>query len=216
MGQPFFLAIAGNIGVGKTYLTRLVHQRLGWIAYFEPSVENPFLEKFYADMKTWALRSQLYFLEHRAEFQRRMMRSESHFIQDRTLYEDAEVFERALHQLGALSDAEHAQYRAEYQKLLHEFRHPDMVVFLKASPEALLRRIAKRGRECERSITAEYLAQLEASYERWAGEMSALTRVHTIDTDTLPDLAGSEAVERLMDVLCAETGCARINTGTEG
>src|SRR5205085_12617824 len=101
--QPFFLAIAGNIGVGKTYLTRLIHQRLNWIAYFEPSVENPYLADFYRDMKTWALRSQLYFLEHRVEFQRRMMRSESHFIQDRTIYEDAEVFERALYQMGAMT-----------------------------------------------------------------------------------------------------------------
>src|SRR5205085_9803518 len=148
--QPFFLAIAGNIGVGKTYLTRLIHQRVGWIAYFEPSVENPYLADFYADMKTWALRSQLFFLEHRAHFQRRMMRSENHFIQDRTLYEDAEVFERARYDMGALTGEEHRRYREEYGKLLEEFRRPDMIIYLRASPHTLLRRIAHRGRDCEK------------------------------------------------------------------
>ena len=216
MSQPFFLAIAGNIGVGKTYLTRLIHRRLGWIAYFEPSVENPYLANFYADMKTWALRSQLFFLEHRAEFQRRMLRSETHFIQDRTLYEDAEVFERALFHMGALTPEEHRQYRDEYERLLAEFRYPDMIIYLRAHPSTLLKRIAHRGRDCERTITEEYLGQLERSYERWADEMTAHARVHRINTDGLRDLAGSEPVEEVLDILCAETGSAKIPTGTEG
>ncbi|HVP38700.1 MAG TPA: deoxynucleoside kinase [Candidatus Saccharimonadales bacterium] len=216
MGQPFFLAIAGNIGVGKTYLTRLIHRRLGWIAYLEPAIENPFLAKFYADMKTWALRSQMYFLEHRADFQRRMMRSEDHFIQDRTIYEDAEVFERGLYHMGLLTEAEHLEYRAEYQRILAEFRPPDMVIYLRAHPETLLRRIAQRGRECERSITAEYLGRLEQSYERWAEEISSTVRVHCIDTNKLKDLAGSEEVEEVLDLLCRETGSVKTRSGTEG
>lgn len=210
---PFFLAIAGNIGVGKTYLTRLIHRRLGWIAYFEPSVENPHLASFYADMKTWALRSQLYFLEHRADFQRRMMRSESHFIQDRTIYEDAEVFERALHEMGMMSSEEHAFYRAEYERYLQEFRHPDMIVFLAASPDTLLGRISQRGRDCERTISRDYLSGLEESYERWAAEMAGVTRVVRIDTNKLKDLDGSEEVENLLDQLCRETGAVKQGHG---
>ncbi len=216
MGQPFFLAIAGNIGVGKTYLTRLIHQRLGWIAYFEPAIENPYLAKFYADMKTWALKSQLYFLEHRARFQRQMMRSQDHFIQDRTIYEDAEVFERGLYDMGYISPEEHRQYRAEYERILSEFRPPSMVIYLRAHPETLLRRIAHRGRECERGITAEYLARLERSYERWADEISSTVRVHRIDTDKLRDLAGSDEVEEVLDLLCRETGSVKTRSGTEG
>jgi deoxyadenosine/deoxycytidine kinase len=216
MDRPFFLAIAGNIGVGKTYLTRLIHQRLGWNAYFEPSVENPYLADFYADMKKWALLSQLFFLDHRAKFQRRMLRSETHFIQDRTLYEDAEVFERALFDMGALTPEEHARYRGEYEKLLSEFRYPDMIVYLRAHPDTLLQRIARRGRDCEKSITAQYLGQLEGSYERWAGEMAAHARVHRIDTDGLRDLAGSQPVEDVLDILCAETGSAKIPSVTHG
>ncbi len=207
--RPFFLAIAGNIGVGKTYLTRLIHARLDWIAYFEPSVENPHLADFYADMKKWALKSQLYFLEHRVKFQRRMMSSERHFIQDRTIYEDAEVFERALHDMGMMTAEEHAYYRAEYERFLQEFRHPDMIVFLAASPDTLLGRIAQRGRDCERTISREYLAGLEESYERWATEMASATRVVRIDTNTLKDLDGSAEVEELLDVLCRETGTVK-------
>jgi deoxyadenosine/deoxycytidine kinase len=216
MDQPFFLAIAGNIGVGKTYLTRLIHHRLGWNAYLEPAVENPYLSKFYADMKTWALRSQQYFLEHRAQFQRQMMRSEDHFIQDRTIYEDAEVFERALFDMGVMSAQEHRVYRDEYERILAEFRPPDMVVYLRGCPETLLRRIAQRGRECERTITAEYLARLEKSYERWADEISSTVRVHRIDTDKLRDLKGSAEVEEVLDLLCRETGSVKTLTGTEG
>jgi deoxyadenosine/deoxycytidine kinase len=216
MEQPFFLAIAGNIGVGKTYLTRLIHHRLKWIAYLEPAIENPYLAKFYADMKTWALRSQLYFLEHRADFQRKMMRSEDHFIQDRTIYEDAEVFERALHDMGVLSAEQHRTYRDEYERILSEFRPPDMVIYLRGSPDTLLRRIAQRGRECERTITAEYLGRLERSYERWASEISATVRVHRIDTDKLVDLKGSDEVEEVLDLLCRETGSVKSLTGTGG
>ena len=213
---PFFLAIAGNIGVGKTYLTRLIHKRLGWHAYFEPSVENPYLARFYADMKTWALKSQLFFLEHRVEFQRTMMRSEKHFIQDRTIYEDAEVFERALHRMGALTDEEHALYRSEYTRFLGEFRLPDMIVFLAASPDTLLTRIAQRGRECERTISREYLAGLEESYERWASEMALQTRVVRIDTNRLRDLDGSTEVEEVLDRLCRETGSVKSCSPAEG
>ena len=101
-------------------------------------------------------------------------------------------------------------------RFLAEFRYPDMIIFLSASPETLLRRIAHRGRDCERSITAEYLGRLESSYESWAGEMEAHTRVHRIDTNRLRDLAGSNEVEEVLDFLCGQTGSVKSSCAAGG
>ncbi len=162
-----YLVLAGNIGAGKSTLVGLLAQRLGFRPYYEPVAENPYLADFYADMGRWALQSQLFFLTHRVRTHRALMDDPSSVVQDRSLYEDAEVFARNLHEQGALSGRDWATYRELYTTVADLLPPPDLVIYLRASVPTLKRRIAKRGRDFEASIADEYLAGLNRLYEEW-------------------------------------------------
>src|SRR2546426_7023782 len=138
--QGYFLAIAGNIGVGKTELTLRLSEELGWAAYFEPVVQNPYLDPFYENMQRWSFHLQIYFLSERFKAQVEIGRSPIPFIQDRTIYEDAEIFARTLHDQGSMTGVDYQNYVSLFQILVSFLRRPDLVLYLRASPEVLMER----------------------------------------------------------------------------
>jgi deoxyadenosine/deoxycytidine kinase len=164
-----YVVLAGNIGAGKSTLVRMMCERLGWEPYYEPVTENPYLEDFYRDMKRWAFHSQVFFLTYRARAHRALMDVPRPVVQDRSFYEDAEVFARALHRQGAMSDRDWDTYRGLYRTLTSLLAPPDLVVYLRASVPTLQRRIAQRARGFEASISDAYLDGLNELYEEWIG-----------------------------------------------
>ena len=183
-----YVAVAGNIGVGKSTLVDLLCARLGWEPFFEPVAENPYLADFYQDMSAWSFHSQVFFLTHRLRAHLQIAKHPTSLIQDRSIYEDAEVFAQNLFLQGSLHPRDHATYRELYETMLHFLPPPDLVIYLRASTPTLLGRISKRGREYERSITAEYLASLHRLYENWITNFT-LCPVLTVPADDLDFVA---------------------------
>jgi deoxyadenosine/deoxycytidine kinase len=183
-----FVAVAGNIGVGKSTLVALLSQRLGWQPFYEPEAENPYLADFYQDMRAWAFHSQIFFLTHRLRAHRQLVDHPSSAVQDRSVYEDAEVFAHNLYRQGLISERDYGAYRELYRVLCEFLPPPDLVVYLRASTPTLLRRIAQRARVYERQILPGYLAQLNELYEQWIGGFS-LCPVLTVPADDLDYVA---------------------------
>jgi len=179
-----FVAIAGNIGVGKSTLTGLLGQRLGWEPFYEAVADNPYLADFYADMTRYAFHSQMFFLSRRLRHHRRLLDFPGSVVQDRSVYEDAEIFARLLYEQGHIEKRDYRTYRELYEVLVLFLPPPDLVVYLRASVPTLLKRISLRGREFERGITPEYLEQLNAFYASWM-EAFSLCPVLTVPTDDL-------------------------------
>lgn len=183
-----FVAVAGNIGVGKSTLVRKLADQMGWEPYFEPVAENPYLEDFYQDMKTWAFHSQVYFLTHRLRSHRELMDFPTSVVQDRTVYEDAEIFARNLYLQGNIIERDYQTYRALFKLLINLLNPPDLVVYLRASVETLQNRIGQRGRKIESRISADYLRQLNELYEEWIHSFR-LCPVLTVPADQLDYVA---------------------------
>jgi deoxyadenosine/deoxycytidine kinase len=165
--RPYFVAVAGNIGAGKSSLTRLLADRLKWKPVFESVEDNPYLPDFYKDMKRWSFHLQMYFLANRFKHHRAIVESGESVIQDRSIYEDAEIFARNLHEMGNMDDRDYATYVSLFHVMMEFLKPPDLLVYLRASVETLLRQIERRGRSFEKSIPREYLEKLDAHYERW-------------------------------------------------
>lgn len=179
-----FIAIAGNIGVGKSTLTGLLGQRMGWEPFYEAVADNPYLADFYADMTRYAFHSQMFFLSRRLRHHRRLLDFPGSVVQDRSVYEDAEIFARLLYEQGHIEERDYRTYRELYEVLVLFLPPPDLVVYLRASVPTLLKRISSRGREFERGITPEYLEQLNAFYASWMQAFS-LCPVLTVPADDL-------------------------------
>jgi deoxyadenosine/deoxycytidine kinase len=180
----YFITVAGNIGVGKSTLTRLLAERLGWEPVYEAVTENPYLADFYDDMPRWSFHSQVFFLSRRLRQHHNLLQKNDSVIQDRSVYEDAEVFARNLYRQGHLSQRDWRCYLDLYETLATLLRPPDLVVYLQASVPTLRRRIAHRGRDYEHTITDEYLAQLNGLYDAWVSGFR-LCPVLTVDTNNL-------------------------------
>lgn len=183
-----YIAVAGNIGVGKSTLVSLLCQRLGWQPFYEPVAENPYLADFYRDMPAWSFHSQVFFLAHRLHIHRQVMQHPSSTIQDRSIYEDAEIFARNLFQQGRMSQRDHATYRALYTSLTEFLLPPDLLIYLRASVPTLQQRIAQRNRNYERGVDPLYLENLNQLYEAWIHEF-ALCPVLTVPADDLDYVA---------------------------
>jgi deoxyadenosine/deoxycytidine kinase len=168
-----FIAIAGNIGVGKSTLTGLLAEALGWEPFYEANAENPYLADFYGDMQRWSFHSQVFFLGKRLEHHRQLLNHPSSVVQDRTVYEDAEIFARNLYDQGSMSERDYDAYRRLYQAVSAFVPPPDLIVYLQASVETLVQHIAQRGREYEAGISQDYLVQLNRLYEQWLDEWKA-------------------------------------------
>ncbi len=161
------ILVAGNIGVGKSTLVQALAQRYGWTPLLEPAALNPYLEDFYRDMRRWSFHSQVFFLTHRLRLHQRAQTLPGVVVQDRSLYEDAEIFAETLYRQGHMTDRDYRTYRALYETVRDLIPPPDVVVYLRASVPTLLQRIARRGRAYERQIAPAYLDQLNRRYEAW-------------------------------------------------
>jgi deoxyadenosine/deoxycytidine kinase len=198
MSQGYFLAIAGNIGVGKTELTNRLAAELGWLAYYEPVIHNPYLDAFYADMSRWSFHLQIYFLSERFKAQVQIGDSPLPFIQDRTIYEDAEIFARTLHEQGSMTDVDYLNYTSLFRVLTGFLRRPDLIIYLKASPGTLLERIGRRGRASEQGIDPDYIRRLNVAYDDWMRRARLEGEVLEIDTDRVPLQGETDAFRDLV------------------
>ena len=177
-----FIGLAGNIGVGKTTFTKLLSEKLNWTPFFESVSDNPYLSDFYSDMKRWSFNLQIFFLHKRFEMHQKMSASLTSVIQDRTIYEDLEIFARNLYQLGKLSQRDWDNYCGLFKVMNSYLKKPDLIIYLKADTDTLLSRIKKRGRDYENSIDSEYIHTLNISYDRWIESISDQP-VMIIETD---------------------------------
>ena len=179
-----FITVAGNIGAGKSTLVTLLCNRLGWQPFYEPVAENPYLSDFYSDMQTWAFHSQVYFLIHRLRTHRKLIDHPTSVIQDRSVYEDAEVFAKNLYRQGFIQERDYITYQDLYGVLTTFLPPPDLVLYLRASVKVLFKHIEQRKRHFERRITTDYLSQLNELYEIWISSFN-LCPVLTIPIDKL-------------------------------
>ncbi|MFQ6014659.1 MAG: deoxynucleoside kinase [Anaerolineae bacterium] len=180
-----FIAVAGNVGVGKSSLTQLFSQELGWEPFYEAVEDNPYLADFYQDMRQWSFHSQIFFLSRRLRHHRRILNHPTTAVQDRCVYEDAEIFARNLYRQGHMVERDYRSYRELYEVLTEFLPPPDLVIYLQASVPTLLKRIALRGRDFERSISPAYLEQLNELYDQWATnfDLSPMLIVPSDDLD---------------------------------
>jgi deoxyadenosine/deoxycytidine kinase len=176
--------VAGNIGSGKTELVRFLCQQYGLKPFFEPNDTNPYLEDFYKDMRAWAFHSQIYFLTHKLRLHRQLMNEPESVVQDRTIYEDAEIFAQNLYEQGHLAERDYRVYRELYETAREMLTPPDVMIFLRCPVKTLRKRIAQRGRAMEADIPTEYLKRLNRLYDRWR-EKYALSPVIDLETDKL-------------------------------
>ncbi len=176
------IAIAGNIGCGKTTLTTMLAKRYGWEPFFEPVDNNPYLEDYYADMKRWSFNLQVYFLNKRFRDVVEISRSEKTIIQDRTIFEDARIFAPNLHQMGMMSDRDFANYSELFDLMISLVDLPDLMIYIRSSIPNLVSQIQKRGRSFEKSIRIDYLQGLNDLYENWIKEYPG--KVLIVDGDT--------------------------------
>jgi deoxyadenosine/deoxycytidine kinase len=177
-----FVAIAGNIGSGKSSLTSLLHEKFGWKPYFESVDDNPYLADFYADMTRWSFHLQVYFLSKRFMLHREISEGRHSVVQDRSIYEDAEIFALNLHRIGRMDDRDYENYRSLYAAMTSYLRPPNLLIYLRAGIPTLQRQIRLRGRDFEQNIEPSYLEQLNLLYEEWIQRYS-LGPVLTIDSD---------------------------------
>ena len=163
------IAIAGNIGSGKTTLTTLLSKHYKWKAHYEDVENNPYLNDFYKDMQRWSFNLQVYFLNSRFRQIVDIKKSGQKYIQDRTIYEDAYIFAPNLHSMGLMSSRDFDNYKEIFNLMDDFIEGPDLLIYLRASVSTLVEQIQKRGREYENSIRLDYLTRLNERYEAWVG-----------------------------------------------
>jgi len=178
-----FVGLAGNIGVGKTTFTQMISKRLNWTPYFESVDDNPYLQDFYEDMSRWSFNLQIYFLHKRFQSHREMVQSSQGVIQDRTIYEDVEIFARNLYKMGLMDQRDWTNYNHLFQVMTSYLRKPDLIVYLKATTDTLLNRIKGRSRDFEKTIDPEYLHSLNIAYNHWVAQIEDIP-VMVVETDT--------------------------------
>lgn len=188
------ILVAGNIGVGKTSLTERIGGRMGWAMGYESVSDNPYLTDFYADMKTWSFHLQVYFLGHRARQYLELAADPRTAISDRSIYEDATIFARALHHLGNLTERDYLAYRRLYELVVNSLPAPNLLIYLKAPVPVLMDRIQRRARGMETGITEDYLSLLDTFYDDWLKSFD-LCPVLTIRTDDLDYVHKPQALD---------------------
>ncbi len=197
MNKNPFIGIAGNIGVGKTTFTDIVAKHKGWHPFYESVMDNPYLSDFYGDMKRWSFNLQIYFLHHRFRNHVKMSQHPKGVIQDRTIYEDVEIFAKNLHAMGNMNDRDWENYRNLFKVMISFLRKPDLIIYLKASTDTLLNRIKKRSRSYEKTIDPEYLHTLNVSYDKWIVGIKDIP-VLTIDTNNFNIFKDQETVQSII------------------
>lgn len=193
-----FIAVAGNIGVGKSTLVEMICERLESKPYYEPVTENPYIADFYKDMVSWSFHSQIFFLTHRLRIHQELVRNSGSVIQDRSIYEDAEVFAQNLYDQGRMSKRDYNTYHSLYLTLAEYLPPPDLMIYLRASVPTLLNRIALRNRDYEQQIAPEYLSRLNELYENWINNFT-LCPVLTVPSDDLDYVAHPQHLELIIN-----------------
>lgn len=194
-----FVAIAGNIGAGKSSLTGLLARHFGWEAFYESVDNNPYLADFYDDMRRWSFNLQIYFLSSRFRHHKSMIEQEGNIIQDRTIYEDVEIFAKNLHNMGLMSDRDFKNYATLFKEMSHFLQPPDLLIYLRAQVPTLVKQIQQRGRDYENTIRIEYLERLNRLYENWIGEYPHQKLI--IDTDDLDFVNNQEDLGKVIELV---------------
>ena len=204
MSKRKTIAIAGNIGAGKSSLVEFLTRSYGIAPFYEPNSENPYLSDFYRDMKRWAFHSQMYFLASKFRIHQRLDRTAGVSVLDRTIFEDAEVFATALQQMRKINKRDWGTYQHFYRVILDAVRPPDLLIYLRCDMRTLRRRIRLRGRRMEQAIPLAYLKRLERLYEDWIGayDMGELLVLDSGRLDYIHDMVDClEVMERIEAVL---------------
>jgi deoxyadenosine/deoxycytidine kinase len=195
--KKVFVAVAGNIGSGKSSLTRLLSNANGWTPMYESVEDNPYLSDFYKDMRRWSFQLQVYFLSNRFRSHKSITEGSRSVVLDRVIYEDAEIFARNLFEIGNMEERDYNNYVALYNVMTEYLHPPDLLIYLRAGMSTLLRQISLRGRDFEQSISREYLEQLNGHYERWISHYTK-GKVLIIESDNLDYVNRKEDLDRVM------------------
>jgi deoxyadenosine/deoxycytidine kinase len=182
-----YVAIAGNIGSGKTTLTNLLAKNFGWQPVYEQIDDNPYIENFYEDMRRWAFHLQIYFLQKRFTYVINSCKKYKDIVQDRTLYEDAYIFAPTLHSMGLLASRDYETYLSLFNLMISLTKQPDILIYLQASVPTLLNQISKRGRTYENSIRLDYITSLNERYENWVSTYEGRKLIINIDNLNIID-----------------------------
>lgn len=193
------IAIAGNIGSGKTTLTRMLAKRYGWTPRYEPVDNNPYLEDFYKDMNRWSFNLQIYFLNKRFKEVVEISQSKDTIIQDRTIFEDARIFAPNLHDQGYMSDRDFQNYSDLFDLMMSLVKWPQLMIYIRSSIPTLVKHIEKRGRDYEKSIRLDYLAGLQQRYEDWISKYKG--EVLIIDGDKIHFEENPEDFRKITDMI---------------
>jgi deoxyadenosine/deoxycytidine kinase len=196
--KKIFISIAGNIGSGKSSLTRLLAKRFNWLPYYESVNDNPYLTDFYADMNRWSFNLQIYFLAHRFNIHKDINDKPNSVIQDRSIYEDVEIFARNLHIIGKMSDRDYETYSNLFKEMTSYLKPPDVLVYLKADIDTLVNQIKLRGRDFEKNIDIDYLKLLNESYESWVNRYD-LGKKLIVETDNLDFVHSDKDFDSIID-----------------
>lgn len=197
------IAVAGNIGAGKTTLAELLAKHYKWVPHYEDVDQNPYLNDFYNDMQRWSFNLQIYFLNSRFQQIIDIRKSGQTIIQDRTIYEDAEIFAPNLHSMGLMSTRDFNNYKTLFNLMVSVIQPPDLLIYLRASIPTLVNQIQKRGREYENSIRLDYLKQLNERYEGWLKTYN-LGKLLVINVDDLDFTTIPEDLSRIIDKIDAQ------------
>jgi deoxyadenosine/deoxycytidine kinase len=197
------IAVAGNIGSGKTTLTGLLAKHYKWEPHYEDVDTNPYLSSFYEDMQRWSFNLQVYFLNSRFRQVIKIRESGKAVIQDRTIYEDAYIFAPNLHAMGLMSTRDFDNYKSLFELMNTFIQPPDLLIYLRAEVPTLVRQIAKRGREYESSIRIDYLTRLNERYEAWLSEYS-IGKLLVMDVDDLDFVGNPADLELIIEKINAE------------
>lgn len=191
MAAKLFITIAGNIGTGKTTLTRMLADHYGWKPHFESVADNPYLKDFYADMARWSFPLQVYFLNHRYKTHREVGNSGGSAIQDRSIYEDCHIFARNLFESGDMEERDYRNYLELYSEMIKHLNPPDLMIYLRKSVPKLVEQIQRRGRDFEQNIPLDYLTQLNRFYDDWISRYDT-GKLLVIDSNELDFVAKPE------------------------
>lgn len=198
--EKYFVSVAGNIGSGKSSLTEIISSRFGWKPYFEKVEANPYLKDFYADMSRWSFNLQVYFLSHRFSVHKRILNSRHSVIQDRSIYEDVEIFAENLYRMKRMKKRDYDNYRKLFAEMTYFLKPPDLLIYLRSGLPKLTRQIHLRGREYEKSIEPEYLKRLNKSYEDWIKRYK-LGKKLIIESDELDFVNREKDLDRIIDLM---------------
>jgi deoxyadenosine/deoxycytidine kinase len=220
-GQKIFIAVAGNIGTGKTTLAQMLSKRFNWNAHFESVSDNPYLADFYADMSRWSFPLQIFFLNNRFRAHQKISQGTHSAIQDRSIYEDANIFARNLYETGHMEERDYKNYLELYGSMCQFLNPPDLIIYLKKSLPRLKEQIAKRGRDYEKNIPEEYLSNLSRYYDEWMAQYD-LGKKLIIESDHLDFVANPADFDGIAQSILAQLDQrdlfleSRVKTQTQG